>query len=90
MLRAEAGEFARFLVIDRSRCQVLMLGLVLGCPGVAAGLGNAGTAEHHHCRIDAAFGHDHFRLQQFQLQPHGTQLFTGHEIIIRIGEPVGG
>ena len=43
MLGDHAGKIARFLIIARRSAKVFGLGLVLGSPRVAAGLGNAGS-----------------------------------------------
>ena len=74
MQRAEPGELARLVIIDGVLEQVLLLRLVLGRPGLAARLGQAGAAEHHDRRADAALGQRHLRLQQFELQPDRPQL----------------
>ncbi|MCY1296925.1 hypothetical protein D9M70_463410 [compost metagenome] len=90
MLGAEPRELARFLVIDRGRFEVLALGLVLCRPGVAAGLGNAGTTEHHYGGIDAAFFQHHLGLHEFELQPDRAQFLAAKEIVVDIGEAIGG
>ncbi len=53
------------------------------------GVGDAGAAEHHHGRADAALGQRHLGLQQFELQPDRAQLVAGQELGVGEGEPVG-
>ena len=53
------------------------------------GFGNAGAAEQDHGRIDAAFGENHFRLQQFKLQADGTQFLPAEEVLVVEGKTVG-
>jgi hypothetical protein len=38
-------------------------------------LDQTGTAEYDHCRPNAFFPLNEFRLEQFELQPDGPQLF---------------
>ena len=89
MLRAEAGEFARLLVIAAVVLEVLLLRLVLGRPGFAARLGDARAAEQDDRRADAALGQDHLGLQQFELQPDRAQFAPRHELGVVPGQPVG-
>ena len=79
MLRAEPREFAGLLIEAAVGLEIGLLHLVLGGPGLAARLGQAGAAEDHHRRADAALGKDHLRLQQLELQAHGAQLAARHE-----------
>jgi hypothetical protein len=89
MLRAEARKQPGLLIVAAVGLEVALLHLVLGCPGRAAGFGNAGAAKQDDRRADAALGKDHLGLQQLELQPHGSQLAARHEFFVVPGEAIG-
>ena len=51
-------------------------------------VGDAGAAEHHHRRDDAALGQRHLGLQELELQPHRPELVAGQEVRVAEGEAV--
>lgn len=90
IFRAEPGKLARLLVIDGGGLQIGALDFVARRPCALARRRNAGAAEHHDGRLDAAFREHHFHLQQFELQAHRTQFLAAEKILVGIGKAIGG
>ncbi|MNI22224.1 hypothetical protein D3C73_757760 [compost metagenome] len=86
---AERGKFTRFVIIDGGCLEIVVLGLVMGCPGLLTGSGNTRATKQDHRRSDPLFGKDHLSLQKLQLQTKRPQLLAAEEILIGKGQAIG-
>ena len=90
MLRGDGGEAAGLLVEFRIGFEVDALGLVAGRPGCGTGLGNAGAAEQHDGGQDARLVQRQFGFHQLELKPDAAGLLAGQEVVVGIGQRIGG